>query len=283
MRDLLLGYPSNDRGASVIPAALQLGDQPGTRVQAPRLLHARDHRQPRGQRRRGGLGALPQDVVRGYVPVPHAHLPETLQAPAQVPGLVVRDSSEIGEKLRRDAASRAGVVRRREPREPGHGVPREVDRVELDVRHVVNHRGGHAQLARLGRRDEFGLDELRQRGPGRHGGWGRETHAHGAARVDELGVGGVAQRGFHRGVRGAKHEVRALREGRRQRRRRLVGGPRGWEVGLGIILAARVRLLRVPLAPHPPSVQRRPPPLSQPRPHPVRRRHERVHRLRGRP
>ena len=104
----------------------------------------------------------------------------------------------------------------------------------------------------------MGSTSVRQRGPGRHGGWGRETHAHGAARVDELGVGGVAQRGFHRGVRGAKHEVRALREGRRQRRRRLVGGPRGWEVGRGIILAARVRLLRVPLAPHPPSVQRRP-------------------------
>ena len=207
-----------------------------------------------------------------------------MQAPAEVAGLVVGDSGKVGEEVDWEidgiAISPVSSTIRGERREPRHGVPREVDGVELDVRHVVDHRGGHAQLARLGRRDVFGVDQLRSVRPGGPIGWRRDADAHRAVRCDELGVRGVAQRGFHRRICGSKHEVRALREGVRHPNARVVGRPRCVQVRGGIILATGVGILRVLLAPHPPSVQRRVPPLPQARPHTVGRGDERVHRFR---
>mmetsp|Transcript_20046 Transcript_20046/g.49894 ORF Transcript_20046/g.49894 Transcript_20046/m.49894 type:complete len:201 (-) Transcript_20046:680-1282(-) len=200
MRELLLGDLCHHRSGAVVSLALQLGRQSRACVQPARLLHARHHRQPRRQTAGRGLGALPQDIVRRDVPVGHAHLGQTLQAPTQVPRLVVGDVCEIGEE--RGGHQPAGV----QGREARHGVPRQVYGVELDVRHVVDHRRRHAHLACLGGGN---LPGGHQEGLGRACGRRRrrrDSNRHGVGRVrrvQKVRVDAMRQCRLLRRIRGA--------------------------------------------------------------------------------
>lgn len=79
-----------------------------------------DH-SPRVQVARAHLRALPQQVVCVQVPVCTAHLCQALQAPAQVPRLIVGYPCKVLIERRRQA----------EVREACDGVPCEVDCIEL--------------------------------------------------------------------------------------------------------------------------------------------------------
>mmetsp|Transcript_1246 Transcript_1246/g.4840 ORF Transcript_1246/g.4840 Transcript_1246/m.4840 type:complete len:286 (+) Transcript_1246:380-1237(+) len=126
---LFLGDLPDHFSAAIVAISDQPGRQTRSCIQATRLLHHGHHRQPRQEVVLGGDGALPEPIVRIHVAVAASQLFHPQQAPAQVSALVVGHACEVDVEFSRHAL--AG--------ETCHGVPRQVDCVELHVRQVVQH------------------------------------------------------------------------------------------------------------------------------------------------
>lgn len=144
VRFLFFGDLSDHFGAAIVAMSDQPRRQTRSCIQATRLLHHGHHRQPRQEVVLGGNGALPEPVVRIHVAIAASQLFHPQQTPAQVSALVVGHACEVDVELSRHAL--AGETR--------HGVPRQVDCIELHVRQVVQH-------VRI--RRQWRLGRLRQR------------------------------------------------------------------------------------------------------------------------
>ena len=197
---LLLGDVRHQCRAPGVPSPDHPLNQPRPRIQPPRLLHQRHHRQTVQERPAGPLADLPQEVVGGGVAVVVAQLAEALHAEAKVAGLVVGHPGKVPGK-EETPGIRMRMTHRMTPRRAelggggavaGERVPRQVDGVELHV-------GQHVQG--VGRGRQGGLPRLRDRPLGnqeREGGpsWAgfkleAEAEAEGEAAGEEGGHGGV--------------------------------------------------------------------------------------------